>query len=258
MLGVKSLGFSGHCPLPFENKWTMQHVQIQDYLRDIEAARNKYSGEIEVYKSLEIDYIPAVISPSDQWIKDLELDYTIGSIHFTGTYADGSHGEVDGQHLRFLHALEHIYHHDIKAFLSDYFAMTRKMILEAQPTIIGHMDKIKMQNRGLWDESAPWYRQEILQTLEEIRSSGSIVEVNTRGLYKKLATETYPATWILAEIQKMGIAVQINSDAHIPVEITNRFSETLDLLYHLGFRKTKILSQNEWILADIEDGQLKW
>ena len=207
---------------------------------------------------MEIDYIPGIIGPSDQWIKDLDLDYTIGSIHFTGTYADGAPGEVDGPHLRFLHALEHIYHHDIKAFVCDYFAMTRKMVLDSKPTIIGHVDKIKMQNRGLWDESESWYRQEILQTLEEIRSSGGIVEVNTRGLYKKLVTETYPAPWVLTEILKMGIPVQINSDAHIPTEVTSMFNKTLGLLHGLGFRKMKILSQNEWIFADIDKRGLKW
>ena len=257
-LGIKSLGFSGHCPLPFENGWTMKHEEVGEYLDDIEKAKSKYQGQIELYKSLEIDYIPGIISPSDEWIHNLQLDYTIGSIHFTGTFKDGAPGEVDGPHSKFQRALKHIYHQDIKAFVRDYFTLTRNMVNDAQPDIVGHLDKIKMQNRSLWDESSPWYRREVLQTLEDIRATNSIVEVNTRGIYKRLTSETYPGKWVLAEIQKMGIPVHINSDAHIPREVTSHFKETLDLLYSLGFRKVKILQQKEWIFAEINNETLKW
>jgi len=256
--GVKSMGFSGHCPFPFKNKWAMKYQDIDNYLNEIEIAKRKYQDQIEIYKSLEIDYIPGIISPVDTWIKNLKLDYTIGSIHYAGKFEDGSPVEVDNTHSNFLHGLKQVYQDDIKSFVTEYFALTRKMVNDTKPDIIGHLDKIKMQNNNLWDEESAWYRNEILKTLEEIRSANSIVEVNTRGLYKKKAAETYPGKWILNEILKMNIPVHINSDAHHPREVTCRFNETLDLLHEIGFCKVKILHKKQWVFTDINKNGLNW
>lgn len=255
---VKSLGFSGHCPVPFENKWCMKRSDLDDYFNDIKMAKEKYADQIQIYKSLEIDYIPGIISTSDQWIKELKLDYTIGSIHFVGKYENGAPGEVDGTRSKFLEALNNIHQGDVVELVRQYFQLTRQMVKEATPDIVGHLDKIKMQNHGLWDENESWYKEEVMATLEEIRFANSIVEVNTRGIYKKLTKETYPGPWILKQIHQMNIPVQINSDAHVPREITNNFSETLNLLYQIGFRKLKVFNNNEWEFGKLDIHGMKW
>ncbi|MCG8308143.1 MAG: histidinol-phosphatase [Cytophagales bacterium] len=245
---VKSIGFSGHCPVSFENHWCMKTEDLNQYFRDIDHAREKYGDRIQIYKSMEIDYIPGIISPGDLWIKNLHLDYVIGSVHFTGFYENGSPGEVDGTHTGFLHGLEHIYCGDIRQLVADFFRLNRQMVRETRPDIVGHLDKIKMQNRGLWDEDADWYRSEILATLEEIRSASATIEINTRGLYKKLVKEPYPGLWALKQIRDMGIPVHINSDAHTPREITSHFADTAELIYDLGFRALNVLIDGEWNL----------
>ena len=249
--GVKSMGFSGHCPVSFENNWCMKKESIEDYLNDIADAKGKYKNQIQLYKGLEVDFIPGIISPTDSWIKALKLDYSIGSIHFAGKYPNGLPGEIDSTHTKFLDGLEHIYHGNIKALVKEYYALTRQMVKESKPDIIGHMDKIKIQNHDLWDESSGWYQNEVLATLEEIKSANTIIEVNTRGIYKKLTLETYPSPWILNHIHQMNIPIHINSDAHVPKEIINNFAEATELIISLGFKKVKVVHNGNWDFVNI-------
>ncbi len=79
MLGLKSLGFSSHAPLPFDCKWCMPESRLEEYLQEISAAKLS-SQKIEIYSGLEVDYIPNIIGPQALAEK---LDYTIGSVHFT-------------------------------------------------------------------------------------------------------------------------------------------------------------------------------
>jgi len=243
---VISLGFSGHCPVPYENGWSMKKEDLPKYFKDIELAKAKYGDRIQLYRSLELDFIPGMLTPSDEWIKDLALDYTLGSVHFVGTYDHGRPWEIDGPHQTFLKGLHEIYNGDVKYVVKKYFDLTRQMILDASPEVVGHLDKIKMQNRGFWSEDDDWYRDEIYHTLEEIKAKNVIIEVNTRGIYKKLTPEPYPGPWILKQIQEMHIPIQLNSDAHHPREITQRFRYVAGLLKSIGFNEMMIFLDHQW------------
>src|SRR5688572_6616337 len=72
---IISLGFSSHAPVPFDCKWCMPKARLDGYLEEIEGLK-KSNRDIEIYKGLEIDFIPGVVSPNDF---DQLLDFTIGS-----------------------------------------------------------------------------------------------------------------------------------------------------------------------------------
>lgn len=244
--GVVSLGFSGHCPVPFDNKWSMKSADLQRYFDEIDLSRQRHNNRIQIYKSLETDYIPGLININSPWIQALPLDYTLCSVHFVGAYEHGRHWEIDGPHQLFLDGLDKIYSGDIKYVVQQYFYLTKKMVREACPDVIGHLDKIKMQNRGLWNENDRWYQIEFLETLEEIKASKAIIEVNTRGIYKKLTSEPYPGKWLLQQIKQMNIPIQLNSDAHHPREITNNFPDTAQLLKEIGFKHLCTMINHQW------------
>jgi histidinol-phosphatase (PHP family) len=241
---LKVLGFSSHAPLPFFRKWCMKKENLPGYLNQIEVLRKAYP-QIELYKGLEADYIPGVIMPS-QFEKD--LDFTIGSIHFVDELPDGTRWEIDGTHQHFLEGYNRIFKADIRATISRYFELTREMIRNSCPTIVGHLDKIKIQNINgtFYREEESWYRQEVKQTLRAIRSSDAIVEVNTRGLYKKKSLETYPGRWILEQLHELKIPVTLSSDAHHPAELTAGFSAAVTELMAIGFKKITILHNGSW------------
>ena len=246
---IKIFGFSSHCPVPFQNSWSIKLENFQAYLSEIDGLKEKFAGQIELYKSLEVDFIPDVISIHSDLIKNANLNYTVGSVHFVGQFENSDWWEIDGTTTRFKEGLSSIYHDDIQQVVKDYFSNIRKMVQEACPEIIGHLDKIKMHNgkEYFFDENDDWYQKELLATLEEIKSSHAIIEVNTRGMYKKYTTEPYPGKIALHAINKLGIPVCINSDSHHPSEITKCFPETAGLLQTIGFKNLRIFRNKEWV-----------
>ncbi len=239
-----SLGFSSHAPLPFASPWCMKKENLKSYIEDIHQLKVNNSS-IQIYSGLEVDYIPGKISPDD--FKGA-LDYTIGSVHFVDSFAEGNGWEIDGTHSSFQLGYEHIFKKDIQAVIARYFELTREMVLKSCPTIIGHLDKIKIQNTyyPYFDESSKWYRDEVTKTIKLIKDSGAIVEVNTRGIYQKKSQTTYPSPWILELIHQQSIPVTISSDAHHPDDLVNHFPETAELLLSIGFKKIRILLDGSW------------
>lgn len=242
-LGMLSLGISSHAPLPFANKWCMKPANLDAYLNELRDLKKK--SPVDLYTSLEIDFIPGVISPND--FRD-KLDYTVGSIHFVEQLPDGTRWEIDGTHAFFLEGYEKIFNNNIRDTLTRYYELTREMVATACPTVVGHLDKIKIQNvdEKLFSESDAWYQQEVKKTIDAIAASGAIIEVNTRGLYQKKSATTYPGSWILEYILQKAIPVTLSSDAHHPDDLVNQFSDTAILLQKIGFKTLTILHEGHW------------
>lgn len=248
--GVTSFGFSSHAPLPFPRKWCMQQGQLAGYLTEIEELKASTRG-MEIYKGLEIDFIPGLISPRD-FIRD--LDYTIGSIHFVGSYG-GIHWEIDNTLDVFKTGLERAFENNIRAAVTRYYELTREMIARTPPHIVGHIDKIKMHNRDqiFFEESEPWYREEIDKTLRDIQRVNAIVEVNTRGVYKKISPTPYPSPWVLERIHALRIPITLSSDAHTPDDIIREFSQTAAQLQEIGFKTLSVLKSGIWKQVPFND-----
>ncbi len=246
--GMLAYGFSSHVPMPFFCAWSMKMENLAAYTTEIEKLKKEFAERLQIYRSLEIDYIPNVVGPQSQFIKEANLDYTIGSIHFVNQFADGRHWEIDGKALIFEEGLQQIFGGDIRKAVTRYYELTRMMVREECPDVIGHIDKIKMQNpdNKYFSEDEDWYRTEVLKTLDAIAGTKAIVEVNTRGIYKKKTTEPYPGKWMLGEILKRKIPVMINSDSHHPKEITAEFETASTLLKEVGFETVKSFIDNKW------------
>jgi len=245
---MHAFGFSSHSPVRFPSSWNMPLERFDEYLREARGLKERYKDQIQLYVGLEVDFIPEIISPHTDYIKAAKLDHMVGSIHYVDQYPDGRPWEVDGRHLPFLAGLKEIFDDNIETAVRRYFELTREMVETCPGIVVGHLDKIKMQNEGgdLFSEKSDWYREEVEKTLEVIAQKGLIVEVNTRGIYKKKADTTYPSPWILKRIKEMGIPIMLNSDSHTPDELTGRFEETAKLLLGMGFTELMALWEGEW------------
>lgn len=221
----------------------MKAENLAVYLNELNTIRHETS--VEVYEGLEVDFVPGRISPSQF---KAQLDYTIGSIHFVHAFADGTPWEIDSTLAHFKEGLHHIFDNDVKAAVTQYLALTRQMVEEGKPDIVGHLDKIKMHNtqQFFFDEHEEWYQREMRKTLDTIAANGCIIEINTRGLYQKKTTTTYPSPWLWPEIQKRNIPITLNSDAHLASDLTNGFPSVAQQLAKAGFKKLRILSNGSW------------
>lgn len=242
--GMLAIGLSSHAPVPFETKWCMKQDRLDSYLKDI-ADAGATSGSMQVFAGLEIDFIPGRVSPHT--FKD-KLDYTIGSVHFVDEYPDGHGWEIDNTYDVFMDGLKTVFGGSIRKAVHRYFSLTREMIATATPDIVGHIDKIKMHNRGdhFYKEDEPWYKSEVDQTLAAVAEAGCIIEVNTRGLYQNRTDDAYPSPWILERILERDIPITLSSDAHHPDDLVNRFPEVAKELLSIGFKKLRILLDGRW------------
>ena len=121
------------------------------------------------------------------------------------------------------------------------------MIENEQFDIIAHFDKIKMHNRDRYfHEDEPWYRKLALETLDLIREKGLIMEINTRGIYKKRYNGFYPSPWLMEEACKMGVPAIISADAHHFSEITLEFEAAEEALKSAGYRSVVNFKDGQW------------
>ena len=240
------LGISSHAPVPFATRWNIAIDSIDDYVTDIKYFKEKYKNDIEILMALEVDYLPGLTSPGDSFIKNIGLDYVIGSVHFMGVLNDGTHWTMDGSLDDFMNGFQEIYNNDIKRLVGEYYKRERDMVQSSSPDIIAHMDKVKMQSKkaGLFDESETWYRDELRHTLEIIKDYGTIVEINTklfpdRGYF-------IPGREYFKWLKELDIPVTINSDAHDPYKLIVGFKEAAMMLKSAGIGYKQEFINGEW------------
>jgi histidinol-phosphatase (PHP family) len=251
--GFDTLGFSDHSPVPFENNFAIREGELEKYIRAILELKNTYSllsaaPGINILLALEIDYIPGVTLPVKHYHSIHAFDYFIGSVHLVKNEASGKLWFIDGPDITIYDkGLEEVFSGDAEKAVTAYYRQLQEMIVTQKPDIIGHLDKIKMYNRGRYfQETDPWYERLVDETLDLILDSGSVIEVNTRGIYKKRSDTLFPGPEILKKTRLRNIPVTISSEAHKPHELSMGFEDARKTLIDLGFKSTWLMTAEGW------------
>ena len=193
----------------------------------------EFADRIDIRLGLEIDYVPGLCEDFTPLIEQGGLQYTIGSIHLIPPpdHVDylRDHPSEAAEHLWMIdgpryqtydEGLQRLFGGDIRRAARCFFDQNNRMIESQKPTIVGHFDKIVMHNRDRYfhyDE--PWFRNLVYETVQLIRETGCICEVNTRGLYKGRHYDYYPARDTLRHMDELGIPVIVSTDAHAPEDL---------------------------------------
>ncbi len=239
-LGFHTLGFSSHAPVPFENTFAIREERLEEYFQTIQGLKDKYKSLIQILLSLEIDFIPEITKDFAEFKNAGNLDYTIGGVHLVRNKEKKELWFIDGpKHETYDAGLQKLFNSNIRKGVETYYNQVLEMISTQKPDIIAHIDKIKMHNKNRYfSEEENWYKDLVWKTLKFIASETKcIIEVNTRGLYKK-RTETYfPSPEILEQVHHLKIPITLNSDAHHPDELDKYFAEALDMLKDIGYKE---------------------
>lgn len=250
-LGFKSVGFSSHAPLPFENDFCMPQESFESYQKDISAL--KHDPDIEVYLGLEIDYIHELTKPSDDKWQKLGLDYCIGSVHTLAAPNDiYPMLSVDGPHDEFIRLLNYVYNGNAEAMIKVYYQRVVQLCESGGFDILGHYDLVKKHNKAFafFDEHADWYQYIAISSLDAVAKAGVILEVNYGGLLRGATDEIYPSSWILKAANARNIPVQINADAHAPYHLGVHHEKCRRILQKVGYTHQRVLLDGEW--QDVE------
>ena len=217
--GFSALGFSGHCPLPFKNTFSI--TDYDGYCREVRALQVEFADKIELSLGLEMDYVPGMLEDFTPLIDQGGLDYVIGSVHLI----PGPGGEglwfIDGsRYEKYDEGLFQLFGGDIRRGVKAFFYQQNAMLERNRPTILGHPDKIAMHNRSRYfQEDEAWYEQLALETLALAHEKGIIVEVNTRGIYKGRHPDYYPSRRLIRAMKQWCIPVIVSTDAHAPDDL---------------------------------------
>ena len=237
--GLRTLGFAGHAPVPFPCTWTMPSPLLPEYLDTGRELQNTYADKLEVLIGLEVDYIPEITSPTAEQIQTLNLDFTVGSVHFIGRLVSGELWTPDGPAEELEQGVQESFDGDFRKAVEEYFRRVTAMVRSNPPDIIGHFDVVKKNNRRdrYFSESSAWYRSAVKLALDAVAASPCILEINTGGIVRNTSGALYPSEWILEEALRREIPVMINSDAHRPDQLDGYYNEAASILREIGFRE---------------------
>lgn len=241
------LGFSSHAPISKENSFSIQDEKISDYLNEITQLQNSHP-QIQLFKGLECDFIPNISKPFEDFKNKYHLDHIIGGVHLVTTKMNNQLWFIDGSKQEIYdEGLKKFFQNDIRKAVTAFWEQTFEMIETQSFDIIAHIDKIKMHNQGrFFTEQENWYIQLVKKAIQLIYDKNVIVEINSRGLYKKRCKDFYPSDFILSEVSKKGIPVVISSDAHKSEELDLFYKEAVTKLLHSGITKIVYLSDDGW------------
>jgi histidinol-phosphatase (PHP family) len=239
-LGFHTLGFSSHAPVPFENKFALKEDRLDEYLQTIQNLKENYKGNIQILLSLEMDFIPGMTKDFAEFRKHGNLDYVIGGVHLIKNRDKEGLWFIDGPlQEKFDEGLKTVFNGHARKGVEVYYNQVLEMIATQKPDIIAHLDKIKMHNKERYFSiEENWYKDLVWKILKYIAvETDCIVEVNTRGLYKKRCDTFFPGPQILEQIHHLNIPITLSSDAHKPEELDGYYFEALNLLKDIGFKE---------------------
>ena len=242
------LGFSSHAPLPFENSFALREDKVDEYCQTIRSLSYEYASQLEIYLSMEIDYIPGLLEDFGYWKKRANLDYVIGGVHLLVPFGKQELWFIDGPRREtYDEGLKNIFGGDARKAVRTYFNQMNQMVESQAPDIIAHIDKIKMHNQErFFSVNDKWYHDMLFETLALVKQKGCIVEVNTRGIYKGRSNELFPNLTSLKRIKELDIPITLSSDAHAPEDLSKEFPYALEVIKNAGIKELMVFSYGKW------------
>jgi histidinol-phosphatase (PHP family) len=247
----KTIGFTSHSPISDDNGFSIKHADVSKYCDDVNALKREFADQIGILLSFEFEYIPGVTRPMKEVAKQWNFDYILGSVHLIAGrnpvetaddlwFTDGSDiAQYDSGLYKFFAG-------DIRKAVKAFYHQTNLMIENENLDIIGHFDKVKMNNKGrFFQENEKWYNDFVNETIDLIRQKNVIVEVNTRGFYKQRHNDYFPSVDILKRLKNLNIPVTVSSDAHAPTDLNLLWEDTYKNLLELGFKPAGKLGKIE-------------
>lgn len=232
--GLKTIGFSGHAGMPFDDRCGMSAGTTAGYIAELMRLREKYKGVIDILIGIEHEMYSC--DNSDGW------DFVIGSLHYLKK--DGEYFPVDNGVETLVKSVEKYYGGDYDAFACDYYDTLAGYISQKLPSVVGHFDLLTKysESDGIFREKSDVYRKAQTDSLDRILPLGIPFEVNTGAMGKKIRTDPYPDDFVLRYIYENGGEVLLSSDAHSADKITYGFDVALDRIRRAGFDEIAVFT----------------
>ena len=259
--GYSVLGFSSHGPLPFPSEGNMESSRLGEYKAEIRRVGREWEGRgLEVLLGLELEWVEGLASPRDEPYAGLDLDYSIGSVHYIDLPGSGRFA-VDYVAADFFEKLALFEGEDPgRAVYEDYYRNLGLLIEEGGFDILGHFDLARKNNDAaasgegrLFDESSKAYLSAAFAAARLLRGKDIVVEINVGGISRGKVKTPYPSLPILRELKAEGVRITFSADAHAPEHLGVHIDTARELARAAGYDSVAVLSKGVWSEIGIEE-----
>jgi histidinol-phosphatase (PHP family) len=225
--GLEEIGFSEHLTLFMEDTgWSMNGEKVAIYLEHMKGLREN-THEIPVRTGLEVDFFQGKEKEIYSFLKNIDIDYAIGSVHYLGeTTVDNGPEFYNGKNIDRLY--EEYFEQVIAAAASGIF------------DIIAHCDLIRIYGFRPSFDLEPWYRK----LAASFKKHDVAYEINTNGRNRPIS-DFYPDRKYIRIFREEGVPVCVNSDAHMPSRVAQYFDEAYELLKDSGYTEMAVFRNRE-------------
>lgn len=197
----------------------------------VAALRRRFSPPLSIGFGIEVDYQPALVEETLDYLDRHSFDAVLLSVHWCGG--------------RPLHLRRRWQGLDAAAMRRDYLATLRAAAELCRALaaaghcpfdILSHFDYVKRYLLSYWGAPLGAVEPALLDPiLEAIIAAGVVPEINTAGLRRPEAA-AYPDWPLLQRYRELGgREVSIGSDAHRSREVGHRFGAMATRLRAMGF-----------------------
>ncbi len=255
-LGMPVYGFSEHAPRCHEKYLYPEEIQLKktpddlinsfySYCRTISELQNKYADQITILKGLEIEVVPPdkYVQFYRKLVKEGNIEYVVGSVHWVNEFMTDFSLDTFKQAVKAHQGLENL--------MIAYYQTLKEMVISIKPDIVAHFDLITC---FLKPNEVPEYTPELMrvieQTLEKVKETNCILELNTSGLRKPIS-RIFPDETIIKISAEMGIPFTFADDSHSSEQVGYGIEKARELLLTLGITTiTRLNKQNHQIIRE--------
>jgi histidinol-phosphatase (PHP family) len=229
--GIKEIGFSEHINLVSQDqKWCMDPGRANEYFSYLEKLGKK-NNKIKIKKGLEVDFACGMEEKIYEFLKDLELDFVIGSVHYLGEKTVDSGADF-------------YENRNIDEIFTSYFSLVNEAVESGLFDIIGHCDLVRIFNFLPVSGTEHFYKE----LASKMKIHDVAFEINTNGRNRPLG-DFYPDRRFLRIFREENVPVCVSSDAHFPLRVGQYFDEAYMLLKEAGFKEMAVFNKRERFLV---------
>jgi histidinol-phosphatase (PHP family) len=213
--------FTDHNPRVYGNFWG-EGFFSKEYSNEMKEIRKEFKDKIEIGFGIEIDWTEEDRDIFGKQIKEHDFDYVLGSVHIIkiGEEYFGVNFEESILKKKFNKFGE-------RKILREYFTQLKHLAGSGLFDCVAHLDVIKTLNKDnkFFDQDSDFYKNGILEVLDEIKKNGLAIEINTSGeIYS--CNEMFP-----------GIPLTIGTDGHWLDRVDMGLKKAYALARKVGYKE---------------------
>ena len=252
--GLEVLGFSDHAPFPvplFGDRYGngMDFDELDSYLCEVQEERERYAGKMQIFSSLEIEYLPEFDEAGSENAGGVAADWeSDGGAHgFAGAQSEQTQKSyyrwlLEEKKLDYLLLGAHFFYTKKGEFLNIYTIEKLDNVLDYAEAavqalntgyfkIFAHPDIFSMLDFSEDSRCCDIYDKASDMIIEAAKRNGTILEFNANGMRRGLFDYSgeerwqYPLLSFWKKVSEAGLPVVVGADAHVPDQVWDSYVE---------------------------------